>query len=85
MKTTLDRRLQAAAERVIRQVEHELGVVERLNFPAYFLTVNDLVRFARRRGIGDTLVEASIGFARETNLCPPRLRLRRDSDPYRLR
>lgn len=38
-------------EGVARQVEYELGVIERLNFPAYFLTVHDLVRFARRRGI----------------------------------
>lgn len=38
-------------ERVRRQVDYELGVIERLNFPAYFLTVHDLVRFARSRGI----------------------------------
>jgi error-prone DNA polymerase len=38
-------------EKVARQVEYELGVIGRLNFPAYFLTVHDLVRFARRRGI----------------------------------
>lgn len=36
---------------VLRQLEHELGVIERLDFPAYFLTVHDLVRFARERGI----------------------------------
>ena len=36
---------------VIRQVEHELNLIERLNFPAYFLTVADTVRFARSRGI----------------------------------
>jgi error-prone DNA polymerase len=33
------------------QVEHELGIIERLDFPAYFLTVYDAVRFARERGI----------------------------------
>ena len=38
-------------ERVSRQVEFELGVIDRMNFAAYFLTVHDLVRFARRRGI----------------------------------
>ena len=38
-------------EKVARQVEYELGVVERLGFAAYFLTVNDIVRFARGRGI----------------------------------
>jgi error-prone DNA polymerase len=36
---------------VIRQVEYELAIVDRLDFPAYFLTVHDLVRFARERGI----------------------------------
>ncbi|TNE85782.1 MAG: DNA polymerase III subunit alpha [Deltaproteobacteria bacterium] len=30
---------------------HELGVIEQLDFPAYFLTVYDIVRFARSRGI----------------------------------
>lgn len=38
-------------EKVSKQVEYELGVIHRLNFPAYFLTVHDLVRFARNRGI----------------------------------
>ncbi|MFZ5476142.1 MAG: error-prone DNA polymerase [Myxococcota bacterium] len=36
---------------VVRQIEYELAVIERLDFPAYFLTVHDLVRFARERGI----------------------------------
>ncbi len=30
---------------------HELGVIARLDFPAYFLTVHDVVREARQRGI----------------------------------
>ena len=34
-----------------RQLLHELDLIERLDFPAYFLTVNDAVRFARARGI----------------------------------
>lgn len=38
-------------EKVAKQVEYELGVIHRLEFPAYFLTVHDLVRFARSRGI----------------------------------
>jgi len=33
------------------QIEHELGLIEELNVAAYFLTVYDLVRFARSRGI----------------------------------
>ena len=37
--------------RVRRQVAHELDLIERLDFPAYFLTVYDSVRYARERGI----------------------------------
>jgi len=38
-------------ERVATQVERELDLIERLDFPAYFLTVYDSVRFAREKGI----------------------------------
>jgi error-prone DNA polymerase len=38
-------------EAVQAQVEHELQLIARMNFPAYFLTVYDVVRFARDRGI----------------------------------
>ncbi|MFP4696795.1 error-prone DNA polymerase, partial [Thiohalospira sp.] len=40
-----------APERVARQVEHELAVIAELGYEAYFLTVADLVTFARNRGI----------------------------------
>jgi error-prone DNA polymerase len=33
------------------QIEHELTIIEQLNFPGYFLVVWDLVQFARRNGI----------------------------------
>ena len=33
------------------QVEHELELIEQLGFAPYFLTVHDIVRFARERGI----------------------------------
>ncbi len=36
---------------VARQVAYELGIIERLGFASYFLTVHDIVRFARERGI----------------------------------
>ena len=36
---------------VARQVQHELGLIEKMDFPAYFLTVHDAVRFAMERGI----------------------------------
>lgn len=41
----------APPDTLIRTVQHELGLIEELNYPAYFLTVYDIVRFARSRGI----------------------------------
>ena len=38
-------------DRVRAQVERELGIIARLGYAPYFLTVHDLVRFARSRGI----------------------------------
>jgi error-prone DNA polymerase len=38
-------------DKVRQQVEHELQLIEQLKFEAYFLTVYDLVRFARSRDI----------------------------------
>ena len=35
----------------MRQVEHELSVIEQLDFPGYFLIVNDLVEFCRTQNI----------------------------------
>jgi error-prone DNA polymerase len=37
--------------RVLNAVEHELELISELNYESYFLTVYDLVRFARERGI----------------------------------
>src|SRR5947209_18357124 len=34
-----------------RQIEHELGMIQRLKLAGYFLIVWDIVRFARREGI----------------------------------
>ena len=39
------------SERVRRQIEHEFAIIEDLNYAPFFLTVYDLVRFARSRGI----------------------------------
>ncbi len=36
---------------VRKLIEHELQLIERLDYARYFLTVHDLVRFARQRGI----------------------------------
>jgi error-prone DNA polymerase len=38
-------------DKVKQQIEHELALIEDLHYEAYFLTVWDLVRFARSRGI----------------------------------
>ena len=40
-----------APEKVQKQVERELALIEQLDYARYFLTVFDLVRFARRRDI----------------------------------
>jgi error-prone DNA polymerase len=45
------RRYGVCGERVKRQLEHELAMIQRLGFPGYFLIVNELVEFARGRGI----------------------------------
>src|SRR5512139_1720911 len=37
--------------KVRAQVEHELSLIEELRYEPYFLTVHDIVRFARSRGI----------------------------------
>ncbi|MFC3678454.1 error-prone DNA polymerase [Ferrovibrio xuzhouensis] len=37
--------------KVQAQLEHELRLIEQLNYPAYFLTVHEMVKFARDRGI----------------------------------
>jgi len=39
------------SEKVRRQIEHELELIGRLKYEAYFLTVYDVVSFARSRGI----------------------------------
>ena len=40
-----------APERVRRLMEHELALIAKLNYEPYFLTVRDVVAFARSRGI----------------------------------
>jgi error-prone DNA polymerase len=36
---------------VVEQCERELALIEKLDYPSYFLTVHDIVAFARSRGI----------------------------------
>ena len=40
-----------APEKVRAQIEHELSLIEELQYESYFLTVHDIVRFARDKGI----------------------------------
>ena len=40
-----------APERVTQALEHELALIGALNYAPYFLSVHDIVRFARSRGI----------------------------------
>ena len=40
-----------ASPEVVAQIEHELRLIGQLGYEAYFLTVHDLVAFARRQGI----------------------------------
>jgi error-prone DNA polymerase len=42
---------QGVSERVRGQIEHELALIAELGYEAYFLTVYDIVGFARRTGI----------------------------------
>ncbi|REC58303.1 DNA polymerase III subunit alpha [Rhodosalinus sediminis] len=42
---------EGAPERVRRLMEHELALIAKLNYEPYFLTVRDVVAFARSRGI----------------------------------
>ena len=56
---------------VLRRLEEELSVILDLRFPEYFLIVNDIVRFARERGIptagrgsaADSLVAYCLGIS----------------------
>ena len=38
-------------DKVTKLVAHELELIEQLNYPNYFLTVHDIVRWAREQGI----------------------------------
>jgi error-prone DNA polymerase len=39
------------APRAYAQIEHELEIIKRLQFPGYFLVVHDITRFCRQNGI----------------------------------
>jgi error-prone DNA polymerase len=43
--------LSGVPDKIRRQIEHELALIERLDYARYFLTVHDIVGFAERRKI----------------------------------
>jgi len=45
------RKIEPVTPRARAQLDHELGVIERMGLAGYFLVVWDIVRFARRQGI----------------------------------
>ena len=46
-----DRYPDGAPEKVLQQIRHELSLIQVMDYAPYFLTVHDIVRFARDRGI----------------------------------
>jgi DNA polymerase III subunit alpha len=60
-----------------RQIEHELGIIDRMGYTPYFLVVWDIARFARKRGIpsvgrgsaANSIVSYCLGL---THVCPLR-------------
>lgn len=47
----VEERYHPVSRRVIDQLEHELGVIQRMNLAGYFLIVWDIMRYARENGI----------------------------------
>ncbi len=69
-----------AAPEAYRQIEHELAVIEKLEFPGYFLVVHDIVDFCRRQDIlcqgRGSAANSAVCFAlRITNADPVRYQL----------
>jgi error-prone DNA polymerase len=65
----LEERYRPMTPESVRRLQHELSIIEKLGFPAYFLIVKDIVDFARSRGIrysgrgsaGDSIVTYALG------------------------
>ena len=65
----LEERYRPMTPEAVRRLQHELGIIDKLGFPAYFLIVKDIVDFARRSGIrysgrgsaGDSIVTYALG------------------------
>ncbi len=48
-------------EPVVRRLDHELGIIEQMGFPAYFLIMGDLCEHARAQGIRVGPARGSVG------------------------
>jgi error-prone DNA polymerase len=65
----LEERYRPVIPEAVSRLQHELGVIEELGFPEYFLVVKEIVDFARREGIrysgrgsaGDSIVSYVLG------------------------
>jgi error-prone DNA polymerase len=65
----LEERYRPVTPEAVRRLQHELGVIDDLGFPEYFLVVKDIVDFARGKGIrysgrgsaGDSIVTYLLG------------------------
>jgi error-prone DNA polymerase len=51
LQATQDKFNHQPSDRILRQIEHELELIEKLNFADYFLTVWDIVSWARQQQI----------------------------------
>ncbi|MBS0188513.1 MAG: PHP domain-containing protein, partial [Planctomycetes bacterium] len=57
------------SEKVRAQIEHELRLIDELNYAPYFLTVHDLVDFARFRNGGEPILCQGRGGAANSAVC----------------
>jgi error-prone DNA polymerase len=65
----LEKRYRPVTPEAVRRLQYELSVIQDLGFPEYFLTVKDIVDFAKREGIrcsgrgsaGDSIVTYLLG------------------------
>jgi error-prone DNA polymerase len=65
----LEERYRPMTPEAVRRLQHELSIIDKLGFPAYFLVVKDIIDFARRSGVrysgrgsaGDSIVTYALG------------------------
>ena len=57
-------------DKVLKQLNHELALIEKLDFARYFLTVHDIVAFAREPRPADPVPGARLGGEQRGLLLP---------------